>query len=301
MTRPAQGIDVAPVGHARDDRSVRWRQAPLAFELVSSDTQILRRARVVFRPWTHAGVSAPLRRWSVDRAAPGEWLIHDPRDASPLWRPTAEAAVRAIEFLAVNDLVECPEATTLHAALVARGERGIAILGPAEAGKSTLAAALWQRGFSLVGDDLLIIDPAGVRAWPAPRRVSLRASSRDLLGETVWRRIVQTPAYEVTEDGCLFHPDEVESRPRVDRVRLIALVFLGRRHAEPEPAQATLLHPAQALLAVLPYSNLIRRADAGTVIRHFQPLVTSLPTYDLGRGAIGAMTATIERLAGETT
>jgi hypothetical protein len=288
-------------GHAVDDRSVRWGQAPLAFELVSSDPGILCRARVVFRPWAHAGVSGPLRCWSVDRTASGAWLIHAPGDSSPLWRPTAEAAVRAIEFLAVNDLVECPEATTLHAALVARGERGIAILGPAEAGKSTLAAALWQRGFSLLGDDLVIVDPAGVRAWPAPRRVSLRATSRDLLGETVWRRIVQTPAYEVTEDACLFHPDEVESRPRFSRVRLTALVFLGRRHADSEPAQATLLPPAQALLAVLPYSNLIRRQDAGTVIRHFQPLVTNLPSYDLGRGAIDAMTATIERLiAGPT-
>lgn len=280
---------------------VRWRQAPLAFELASSDPGILCRARVVFRPWTQAGASVPLRRWSVDRSASGEWLIHDPRDSTPIGRPTAEQAVRAIEFLAVGALVECPQATTLHAALVARGERGIAILGPAEAGKSTLAAALWQRGFSLLGDDLVIIDPAGVRAWPAPRRVSLRITSRDLLGETVWRHIVQTPAYEVTEDGCLFHPDEVESRPRVDRVRLTALVFLGRRHADPEPARATLLAPAQALLAVLPYSNLIRQVDAGTVIRHFQPLVTHVPAYDLGRGAIDAMTATIEQLIAETT
>lgn len=299
MTNPAPDVDVAAVGPAVD--SVRWRQAPLAFELVSSDPGILGRARVVFRPWAQAGVSVPLRRWSVDRAASGEWLIQDPRDSRPFGRPTAEAAVRAIEFLAIGALVECPEATTLHAALVARGERGIAILGPAEAGKSTLAAALWQRGFSLLGDDLVIIDPAGVRAWPAPRRVSLRTTSRDLLGETVWRRIVRTPAYEVTEDGCLFHPDEVEPRPRVDRVRLTALVFLGRRHADAEPARATPLLPAQALLAVLPYSNLIRQVDAGTVIRHFQPLVTRVPAYDLGRGAIDAMTAMIERLAAEAT
>ena len=161
--------------------------------------------------------------------------------------------------------------------------------------------ALWQRGFSLLGDDLVIVDPAGIRAWPAPRRVSLRATSRDLLGEAIWRRIVQTPAYEVTEDACLFHPDEVEPRPRFDRIRLTALVFLGRRLADPRPAQATLLSPAQALLAVLPYSNLLRRADAGTAIRHFQPLVTNLSTYDLGRGAIEAMTATIEQLVFGTT
>jgi hypothetical protein len=296
LTGPTPGIDVESRGPAGDDGWVRWCQAPLAFELTSSDPQSLRRAGIVFRPWMDSALCAPHRRWSIERTASGEWLVRDARGLDPLGRPTAEAAVRAVEFLAVNALVECPEATTLHAALVARGRRGIAILGSPETGKSTLATALWRRGWSLLGDDLLVVDPVDARAWPAPRRVGLRSTSRGLLGDAVWRRILQTAACEITEDGCLFHPDEVEARPRPDSVRLAALVFLGRRDAAPDPAEARLVPAARALLAVLPYTNVIRRSDAGTVIRHFQPLLTGLPAYDLGRGPIDGMTATMERL-----
>src|SRR6185369_14342558 len=99
-----------------------------------------------------------------------------------------------------------------------------------------------------------------------------------------------------TDEGCLFHPDEVAPGPRSSSVRLAALFFLGRRDAAPEPAQARSLTAAHALLAVLPYTNVIRRADAGTAIRHFLPLMTRLPVYDLGRGAIDGMTATVEAL-----
>jgi len=87
---------------------------------------------------------------------------------------------------------------------------------------------------------------------------------------------------------------------RARRIRLAALVFLGRRNADPAPAQASVLPAAQALLAVLPYSNVNRRADTGTAIRHFLPLLTNLPAYDLGRGPIDAMTATMGRLLPET-
>jgi hypothetical protein len=289
-----------PRGQAVDGRSVRWGQAPLAFELNSSDPKVLGRAAIVFRPWMAPPVHPPHRSWSVERSASGEWLVCDARNSAPIARPTVKAAVRAVEFLAVNDLLASPEATTLHAALVARGEHAIAILGGPEAGKSTLAVALWQCGWSVLGDDLMVVDPVRVRAWPAPRRVGLRFTSRSLLGETAWRRILQTPACDVTEDGCLFHPDEVEARPGFSRVRLAALVFLEHRGAAIKPACARPLPPALALLAVLPYTNAVRRADVGTVIRHFHPLLTGLPAYHLGRGPIGAMTAAVERLFQKT-
>jgi len=279
-----------------DGRSVRWCRSPLSFELASSDPEALERARVVLRPWMDSSVGAPHRRWSIERTAAGAWLVRDFRNPGPIEHPTAEAAVRAVEFHAVNGLIESPEATTLHAALVARGERGIAILGSPRAGKSTLGAALWQRDFSLLGDDVTVVDPTDARAWPAPRRVGLRLASRELLGDAIWSRIRRSPAYDVTHEGCLFHPDEVDLGPRPSSVRLAALVFLGRQDTAPEPARARPLTAAHALLAVLPYTNVIRRADTGTVIRHLQPLMTRVPAYDLDRGAIDAMTAAVEGL-----
>lgn len=294
--RTAPVADIASSAPAVHTPSVRWSQAPFSFALGSSDPETLERARVVFRPWMNAPVAAPHRRFTVERTLAGAWLVHDSLNSGPIERPTAEAAVRTVEFRAVSGLVESAEATTLHAALVARGARGIAILGSTNTGKSTLGAALWQRGFSLLGDDVTVVDPTSARAWPAPRRVGLRFASRALLGDAMWRRIHRSPGCDVTDEGCLFHPDEVDAGPRPSSVRLAALVFLGRRDAAPEPARARPLAAAQALLAVLPYTNVIRRADAGTVIRHYQPLMTRVPAYDLGRGAIGAMAAAVEAL-----
>jgi hypothetical protein len=296
VTRAAPGAADLEANRPAGAGRLRWGQTPLAFELASVEAECLRRAGIVFRPWMDSAPGAPNRRWSIERTASGEWLVHDARSPAPITRPTVEAAVRAVELLAAGALFECAETTTLHAALVARGGRGIAILGAGETGKSTLATALWQRGWSLLGDDLVVVDPLDTRAWPVPRRVSLRFRSRDLLGDALWRRLLQTPAGEVTEEGCLFHPDEVDARPRPHHVRLVALVFLGRRDAAPGPARARQLPAAQALLAVLPYSNVIRRADAGATIRHFQPLLTRLPAHDLGRGTIDAMTETMDRL-----
>lgn len=287
---PTVDVERPPLGE------VRWGQAPLSFELVSEDRQSLHRAHVVFRPWMREASDAPRRRWSIERAASGGWWVRDPRSADPVEHPTVDVAVRAVEYLATGELFESPEATTLHAALVARGQRGVAIVGSPETGKSTLATVLWRRGWTLLGDDLLVVDPASARAWTAPRRVALRNSSRDLVGDLVWRRILETPACDATPDKCLFHPDEVEPGPRPDDVRLAALVFLGRRDATPPPGRARPLPSAQALLAVLPHSNLIRRADAGAVIQHFLPLLTTIPAYDLGRGPLDAMAATMESL-----
>ena len=90
----------------------------------------------------------------------------------------------AHRYLAVQAIFDGPpDVLTVHAALVARRGRGVLIAGVPEAGKSTLACALWQHGFSLLGDDVAIVDLEQMTARPAPRRVSLRRTSRALLGD----------------------------------------------------------------------------------------------------------------------
>lgn len=67
--------------------------------------------------------------------------------------------------------------TCLHASAVAIGQRAIALAGPAEAGKSTLAAAFTMLGYPVLSDDVtalvpvqgvLCVQPAypQVRLWP---------------------------------------------------------------------------------------------------------------------------------------
>jgi len=206
-------------------------------------------------------------------------------------------AVTAVEFRALRALVEGPpDVLTLHAALVARKGRGVLVLGPNAAGKSTLACALWGSGFSLLGDDLTIVDPATATAQSAPRRVSLRTRSRELLGEPLWVKMLAAPSSEATPDGYVFHPGEVDQRSCPPVVPLVAFVFLARRGAIVADGTAEPCPPGIAALALLPYSNLIRRLNPWTVIEQVSPLAGTVPAYDLGRGPLSTMVTVVERL-----
>lgn len=59
------------------------------------------------------------------------------------------------------------EAAVLHASCVARDGAGVLLLGPSSSGKSDLALRLIGRGFTLVGDDQVIVSNGIVRSAPA--------------------------------------------------------------------------------------------------------------------------------------
>src|SRR5262249_51652752 len=73
--------------------------------------------------------------------------------------------------------------TCLHASAVAIRGRAVAFVGPSGAGKSTLAAALAQRGFSVLSDDLLALSAQGdtLLAHPGVPWLRLRRTSVDTL------------------------------------------------------------------------------------------------------------------------
>ena len=280
--------------------SVRWAAGPFRFELTSDDPPVRALASAIFRPWATTEANEPTRSWQIDRVnatmADPEWRVRssvgvETRVSSP------ERAVGAVEFAAVNAIVESP-GIIAHGALVARDGRGILLVGRGEAGKSTLACALWTRGAALLGDDVTLLDPASGDARPAPRRVSLRSASRELLGESLFARILQGPSSVARADACLFHPEEIEPHPRPVSARLAAIVFLTRRGGASAAARPEPLAPAHALMALLPYTNLRAGTSLGEAIRRLAPLADRVPAFDLGRGPLAEMATVVEGLAG---
>ena len=73
-----------------------------------------------------------------------------------------------------------------HAAIVSGGQGAIAFCGPAGSGKSSAIAALLDRGYGLVSDDLTRLelpeDGGPPRVWPSTRRVKLSMESLDRTG-----------------------------------------------------------------------------------------------------------------------
>lgn len=74
----------------------------------------------------------------------------------------------------------------LHAGAVSADKGAIALAGPSGIGKSTLSAALHDRGYPFVADDVCAIDPAGKipSLIPGFSRLKLWADSLDKLGKS---------------------------------------------------------------------------------------------------------------------
>jgi hypothetical protein len=154
---------------------------------------------------------------------------------------------------------------------------------------------LWQRGCSLLGDDVAIVDLERQTAAPAPRRVSLRSPSRRLLGEALWSRVEGAPSSEPTNEGWVFHPSEIDGRAP-GPVSTSAILFLGRTNPDSPGGVLRPLAPAHAALGILPYLNVARRVDVGTLVPRLTPFATAVPAWDVTRADLPTMCAAVERL-----
>jgi hypothetical protein len=275
--------------------SIRWGQAPLGFEVTSSDRVVLEKMALVLRPWRTVQATLGCCRWRAEpneSNAPGSWEVRCDHCHQRLVGSTRDWVAQAVEFGAVHAYLDSDKIVAVHGALVAQRDSGLLIVGRSGAGKSTLACALWERGWTLLSDDVTLLDPGRRLGWPTPRRVSLRLASRNILDRALWDRIVATPACDTTGDAVLFHPDEVDGRRRSVAVRVNAVAMLDRRDRSEGP-EIRRLDPAHALLALLPYTNLRERPNDG--IRRLGPLMEAVPMYDLGRGSLPAMTHAAQR------
>ena len=92
----------------------------------------------------------------------------------------------------------------LHAAVVERDGKALALTGVSGAGKSTLAALLSLRGWRLMGDEFALLDPATGLLHAFPRLVSLKnASVATVAAEVPADRL--GPMLEGTPKGTIRH------------------------------------------------------------------------------------------------
>ena len=287
---------------AVDNESLHWASGPTHFELVSPDRAVLDRARVVFGPWLNGACDScpPHARFLIESdgtGGSGNWRVV--REGSePRFADTLDLALVAVEYGSIVELLN-PESgvVALHSALLSKGGRGVLLVGPKEAGKSTLATALWRSGLQFHSDDSAVLED-GHRARGIPRRVSLRATSRELLGAELWNRIACLPGTTRTAaGGVLFHPKEAIPGDVPASVEVGAVVFLARLGSTAGAGEIEALDPGRALLALGPYCHR-REPGIGEALRSLQPLADRVPMFDLGRGDLARMVERIEGVIG---
>jgi hypothetical protein len=214
-------------------------------------------------------------------------------EAEPTIVESLDQALAAVEYRAVAELV-APDSpiVSLHGALVSRAGRGALIVGRKEAGKSTLACALLGNGWQLHSDDMALIED-GSRARGIPRRVSLRDTSRELLGGETWERLLGLPGTLRLRTGMLFHPAEASPADMPTTVPIDAAMILARRGASVAGGALEVLDGGRALLALAPYCNR-REQGIRRALEALQPLVDRIRVFDLGRGDLATMVRRVE-------
>ena len=187
----------------------------------------------------------------------------------------------------------------LHASCVRMEDGAVLIGGAAGAGKSTTAAALSMRGFTVVSDDLtaLTLDEDATIAWPAFDHLRLWPTSEPLVIDEGASLERITPTWDKRRfplDGAAFADEPCPVR---------AIVVLRERRHDARVVART-LSPAHAVikLATLTYANYLLDApmrahelmQLGALVRSV-PVLAVTPTT--GRDGLDRLCDAIVRAA----
>jgi hypothetical protein len=172
-------------------------------------------------------------------------------------------------------------ATCLHASAVAIGNQAIAFVGPAGAGKSTIAAAFACRGHSVTSDDIVALSSSEDRfvVLPAYPFLSLWPESVDSLYGSAEALPRFVPSWD---KRCLAAGSQglkFEQQP----LPLGAVYIFGERQESSAP-RVELLSAEEALLSLISNSyatNLLDRDSRAQEFRVFGKLIECVPVRRL--------------------
>ncbi|HEX7783079.1 MAG TPA: HprK-related kinase A [Sphingobium sp.] len=122
----------------------------------------------------------------------------------------------------------------LHASCVEKDGRALVMTGESGSGKSTLAAQLGERGWRLMGDEFVLLDPATGHVFAFPRLVSLKNSAIAVMqGEVPEKRF--GPLMRGTPKGDIRHlVPNAPAVARMDEGATPALLLFPRFGFSPE-------------------------------------------------------------------
>lgn len=123
----------------------------------------------------------------------------------------------------------------LHAAAVERNGKALILTGESGSGKSTLAALLGEKGWRLLADEFVLIDPATGLIHPFPRAISLKNGAIAAMEAAVPDPARFGPLLKATPKGDLRHlRPSAEAIARMDETARPALILFPQYGCDPE-------------------------------------------------------------------
>lgn len=185
----------------------------------------------------------------------------------------------------------------LHAAALWRDGTGLVLPGPAGAGKSTLAAALVDNGWSLVADDVTVLGPEGLLTMrPLPSALCLKSGSWPVMAELV-------PEFERLAVHCRADGKSVRFLlPRnplakdIDRLPVNLIAF--PRYREGASVTFRRLTADESFDRILPEFYPVSNRFDGETIDALIGLLRQAPVFELHYGDSGAAVAALRQWIG---
>ena len=175
--------------------------------------------------------------------------------------------------------------TCLHASAIALGQQAIAFVGPAGAGKSTLAATFARRGHAVVSDDVVALSWRDERFFVesgAPRIRLWPESVLALYGSTeVLPRL--TPTWEKRFLDVIQHGHVFQRRP----LPLAAVYVLDGRRSMPSLPSVETLSAAESLMMLIANTHANHLLDETMRAEEFECLSRLVTFIPVRRVSIG--------------
>jgi hypothetical protein len=188
-----------------------------------------------------------------------------------------------IEFAVFTLAARSQRLVPLHAACVGQGGRGILLMGPSSAGKSTVALQCLLGGFEFLSEDSVFVAPDTMLATGVANFLHVRTDSLEWLGRSrAAAAIAKSPVIQRRSGVEKFEVDLRKGPYRLARtpLRIVGVAFLSSRKAGTRP----LLRPMSKSVLI---DNLMREQAYGASQPQWQMFrrkISKLPAFELRRG-----------------
>ncbi len=169
----------------------------------------------------------------------------------------------------------------LHASAIAVGDRAIALIGPAGAGKSTTAAAFSARGFSVLAEDVVTLDDCGDRFLVRPGYPCIRLWPTSVAA--LYGREAQLPRLTPNWDKCYLDLTQSHRAFEAKPLPLRAIYLLGARSDDARAPFVEDLGRTEAMMSLVANTYATKLMDKKMRAREFEVLGRVLANVPLRR------------------
>jgi len=200
----------------------------------------------------------------------------------------AEAADHVLTELNQLAIANTPDKLLFHGGAVERDGVVVAVLGVSGQGKSTLTAALVQRGWHYVTDELVIVDPTTYHVDPYTKALDLAEESLALLDDV-------EPIASFAAGKLQVAPASLGSVSTGGRLGLLVMLAVADEGDPADPiGEVTPLAPIESLQQLM--MNTFRESMAlPNALQRQADLCTDVPSVALARTSLERSCALIEQ------